>query len=172
MDPFSLICGIAGLVGLAQVVVEKGFSYIGTASGARDDIRNLISEVAVYGHIPHLNRYLRLMSECRLSAVLSSLVPVVDALELAGGGTGLFAIHSARTGLLKNILTKKFAQVSLSIARLRTVRRFSSNCMTYCKKSTPPPRRMSQPSLQSRNVPCSAQSRNPSTTRGRLQHGL
>lgn len=47
MDPFSIVCGVAGLVGLAQVVVEKGFSYIGTASGAREDIRNLISEVAV-----------------------------------------------------------------------------------------------------------------------------
>lgn len=47
MDPFSLVCGVAGLVALAQVVVEKGFSYIGTASGARQDIRNLISEVAV-----------------------------------------------------------------------------------------------------------------------------
>lgn len=47
MDSFSLVCGVAGLVGLAQLVVEKGFNYIGTASGAREDIRNLISEVAV-----------------------------------------------------------------------------------------------------------------------------
>lgn len=109
MDPFSLIFGIAGLVGLAQVVVEKGFSYIGTASGARDDIRTLISEVAVYGHIPHSNRYLRLISECRLSAVLSSLVPVVDALELSGGGTGLFAIHISITGLPENLLMELFA---------------------------------------------------------------
>lgn len=47
MDLFSLVFGVAGLVGLAQVVVEKGFSYISTANSSREDIRNLISEVAI-----------------------------------------------------------------------------------------------------------------------------
>lgn len=47
MDPPSLACGIAELLGLAGVVVEKGFAYTGRACGARQDVRDLISEVAV-----------------------------------------------------------------------------------------------------------------------------
>lgn len=49
MDPFSITCGVAGLVGLAQLVVERGFSYISTAKDTREDIRNLICEVATWG---------------------------------------------------------------------------------------------------------------------------
>lgn len=49
MDPFSIASGVAGLVGLAQIVVEKGFAYIGAAKDSREDIRNLICEVATWG---------------------------------------------------------------------------------------------------------------------------
>lgn len=46
MDPFSVLCGVAGLISLAQVVVQEGYNYISTAKGIREDISNLINEVA------------------------------------------------------------------------------------------------------------------------------
>lgn len=44
-DPFSIICGVAGLVSLAQVVVEKGYFYINTAKDYREEVRDLMAEV-------------------------------------------------------------------------------------------------------------------------------
>lgn len=47
-DPFSLVCGVAGLLGLAQVVVEKGWAIwqlLRAAKNHKAEMADLLMEV-------------------------------------------------------------------------------------------------------------------------------
>ena len=48
MDPLSLAASIAGIVGLAESVVRKGYQYLKAVKDCDEDVRKLIVETNVF----------------------------------------------------------------------------------------------------------------------------